>query len=166
MKRGEVVVLAIIGVVVVGTMARNLIGFRSETQPHGIPFYSTADAALQRSGSDLYRDNQCRSCHSLWTLKDAYESVPAPALDGIGSLRTEDWFYAYFSSENPQSILPTRLKHEYSMPSFAALPEEQRRTLARYMASLKVQDWYLEATRAAEYEKLTGKVYPAAHAKE
>jgi hypothetical protein len=27
------------------------------------------------------------------------------------------------------------------------------------MASLKVKDWYLQDTRKAEYEKLTGKTY-------
>jgi hypothetical protein len=32
------------------------------------------------------------------------------------------------------------------------------------MASLKVKDWYLESTRAAEYEKLTGKEYSQSHA--
>ena len=47
------------------------------------------------------------------------------------------------------------------MPSLASLPEAERRTLAKYMASLKVKDWYLESTRAAEYEKLTGKEYSA-----
>ena len=50
------------------------------------------------------------------------------------------------------------------MPSFASLTDAERRTLARYMASLKVKDWYLDSTRAAEYEKLTGKAYPEAHA--
>ena len=42
------------------------------------------------------------------------------------------------------------------MPSYAHLPEQERRLLAQYMASLKVEDWYLEATKKAEYEKLTG----------
>ena len=45
------------------------------------------------------------------------------------------------------------------MPSYAQLPEKERRLLAAYMASLKVQDWYLQETRKAEYEKLTGKDY-------
>jgi sulfur-oxidizing protein SoxX len=42
------------------------------------------------------------------------------------------------------------------MPSYAHLSENERRLLARYMASLRVQDWYLEETRKAEHEKLTG----------
>ena len=117
-----------------------------------------------REAGDLYRSNNCRHCHSLWSVKSALESVPAPALDGIGSLRSEDWFYQYFSSPDPQNILPSRLKAEYRMPSFAQLPDGERRTLAKYMASLKVKDWYLEGTRAAEYEKLTGKAYPEPHA--
>jgi hypothetical protein len=45
------------------------------------------------------------------------------------------------------------------MPSFSQLPESDRHALAGYMASLKVKDWYLEETRKAEFEKLTGKEY-------
>ena len=45
------------------------------------------------------------------------------------------------------------------MPSYASLPEQDRRVLAQYLASLKVKDWYLEQTRKAEYEKLTGLEY-------
>jgi len=61
----------------------------------------------------------------------------------------------------PQSAgnIAFRLKLEYRMPSYAQLPENERRLLASYMASLKVQDWYLEETRKAEYVKLTGKEY-------
>jgi sulfur-oxidizing protein SoxX len=88
------------------------------------------------------------------------EFVPAPILDGMGSLHDEAWFFQYFSAPDPQKILPSRLKPEYRMPSYAQLPEHDRRLLAQYMASLKVQDWYLQETRKAEYEKLTGKEYP------
>jgi sulfur-oxidizing protein SoxX len=165
MKRGEAVILATIGVVVAGLMARNVMSLRSDPQGDpGIPFYSTATPALTRTAGDLYRSNNCRHCHSLWTVKSAFESVPAPALDGIGSLRSEQWFYQYFSAPDPQSILPSRLKREYQMPSLAALTDADRHTLAQYMASLKVKDWYLDGTRAGEYEKLTGNAYPGAHA--
>lgn len=85
------------------------------------------------------------------------QSVPAPALDGLGSLKSEEWFFNYFSAENPQAIVPTRLKAEFKMPSFAYAPEEDRKILSEYMASLKVEDWYLEETKKREYEKLTGK---------
>ncbi|MEO7558320.1 MAG: c-type cytochrome [Gammaproteobacteria bacterium] len=143
-------------------MAKNIwqLSISTEADP-GIPFYSTASPALSRAGSDIYRSLRCKDCHSLWTVRNMLEFVPAPALDGIGSLRNEAWFYAYFSAQNPQSILPTRLKQEYQMPSYAHLPEQDRRVLAAYMASLKVKDWYLEETKKAEYEKLTGKDYPA-----
>jgi Cytochrome c len=165
MRRGEAVIFATIGVVVVGLMVRNALSLRSGKDPdRGIPFYSTATPGLTREAGDLYRSNNCRQCHSLWTVKSAFESVPAPALDGIGSLRTEQWFYEYFSSPNPQNMLASRLKLEYRMPSLANLSDADRHTLAQYMASLKVQDWYLDATRAAEYEKLTGKAYPGPHA--
>lgn len=126
-------------------------------EQEGLPFYSTADAALQRAGSDLYRKLQCRNCHTIWSVKSVYQSVPAPSLDGIGSLRSEDWLYRYFSAENPQAMLPSRLKEKYRMPSYAHLSEQERRTLARYFASLKVRPWYLEEVRRAERRKLTGK---------
>lgn len=105
---------------------------------------------------DIYRDNNCRSCHSLWTLKDTLQSVPAPMLDGIGSLHSEQWLYEYLSAPNPQNIIPTRLKKVYQMPSYASMSEEDRRTMAAYLASLKVKDWYLEQTQKDEYEKLHG----------
>jgi cytochrome c len=164
MKRGEAVILAVMGVAIAGLMVRNAINLRSVRPDPGIPFFSTADQSLARQAGDLYRANNCRHCHTLWTVKSPFESVPAPALDGIGSLRSEEWLYRYFSAAVPQDILPSRLKPEFRMPSFADLPEEQRRILAKYMASLKVKDWYLDTARAAEYEKLTGKEYPRSHA--
>ena len=158
MKRGEKVVLAVIAVTVLAVMGRNL--WRTETEHEvdkGIPYYSTASAALTRDAMDVYRKESCKSCHSLWTVRNMLESVPAPILDGLGSLHNEEWFYQYFSAINPQTILPSRLKQEFRMPSYAQLPENERHLLASYMASLKVQDWYLEETRKAECEKLTGK---------
>ncbi|MEW6352777.1 MAG: cytochrome c [Pseudomonadota bacterium] len=161
LRTGEKWILGIIAALVVISMGKVIwrMGTQTERDP-GIPFYSTATPALARAGSDLYRALNCKSCHTLWTVRNMLEFVPAPALDGIGSLRDEEWFYNYFSAPNPQAILPSRLKQEYQMPSYAHLPEQDRRTLAAYMASLKVKDWYLHETRKAEYEKLTGKDYP------
>jgi len=160
MKRGEKGVLLLIALIVIGAGARNLWHVETEHDvDKGIPYFSTATPALAREAMDIYRKENCKGCHSLWTVKDMLESVPAPILDGIGSLRTEEWFYQYFSAANPQAILPSRLKQEFHMPSYAQLPEHDRHVLASYMASLKVKDWYLEDTRKAEYEKLTGKDY-------
>ena len=160
MKRGEKVVLALMAVMVVSVMLRNVwVNSHDTEKDRGIPFYTTASPELTRQGSELYRQQQCRECHSLWSVRNIMESVPAPALDGIGSLRDEAWFYQYFSAPNPQAILPSRLKPQYRMPSYATLTDDERHTLARYMASLKVEDWYLADTRKAEYEKLTGKDY-------
>ncbi|HKI61093.1 MAG TPA: c-type cytochrome [Mariprofundaceae bacterium] len=129
---------------------------KPDTGEQGLPFYSTADAALARSGSQLYQKLKCQNCHTIWAVKNLYETVPAPSLDGIGSLRTEEWLYLYFSSKNPQKMLPTRLKKEYKMPSYAYLSEDDRIVLSRYFASLKVRGWYLDETRKAEQKKLTG----------
>ncbi len=163
MKRGEWAVLALIALMVGGVVTRNMLvtdgAGSGSTKDRGIPFYTTASPELARAGSDLVRQNQCRQCHSLWSVRDMMQAVPSPPLDGIGSLRDEAWLYQYFSASNPQSILPSRLKPEYRMPSYKDLPEADRRTLARYVASLKVQDWYLEETRKTEFEKLTGKDY-------
>lgn len=157
MKAGEKIVFIVIAIVVTGFMGRNLWRLNTiQEVDKGIPYYSTASATLERAAMDVYRQQNCKSCHSLWTVRDLMKAVPAPILDGMGSLRSEDWFYQYFSAISPQSILPSRLKKEYQMPSYAQLPESERRMLARYMASLKVQDWYLEETRKAEYEILTG----------
>lgn len=160
MRRGERWVWGLIGVVALFALGRGLwqSAIKEEVDP-GIPFYSTAPPELARAGWEVYRRLECKNCHTLWTVRNMLQSVPAPALDGIGSLRDEQWFYSYFSAADPQSILPTRLKPQYRMPSYAHLDEQERRTLAAYMASLKVEDWYLEETRKAQYEKLTGKPY-------
>ncbi|MBI1174490.1 MAG: c-type cytochrome [Sideroxydans sp.] len=160
MKRGEKVVLGIIAVVVLILMARNFWSIETtKVKDRGIPYYSTATPEQARDAMVIYDQNNCKKCHSLWTVKDLMESVPAPILDGIGSLHDEEWFYRYFSAADPQSIVPSRLKKEWRMPSYQQLPEHDRHVLASYMASLKVKDWYLEETRKAEYEKLTGKAY-------
>jgi len=122
-----------------------------------VPFYSTADEVTAKQASDLYRELNCRECHTIWATKNVMQSVPAPSLDGIGSLRDQAWLYTYFSAKDPQSILPSRLKKQYQHPSTADLPEKDRRLLAKYFASMKVKDWYLEETRKAEQRKLTGK---------
>ena len=158
MKAGEKFVLVSIGLLVLFSVVRSELHVK-EKHDNDIPFYSTASYDVASNAMDVIRKNNCKNCHSLWTLKDMLESVPAPMLDGIGSLRTEDWFYDYLSSPDPQKILPTRLKKEYAMPSYASLPEADRRLLAKYLSSLKVKDWYLEQTKEAEYKKLTGLEY-------
>jgi L-cysteine S-thiosulfotransferase len=155
MKRGEKVVLALIGLVLFASVVRSQLHVE-EKHDRDIPFYSTATPDVARKAMDIYRSNGCKSCHTLWTLQDMLQSVPAPMLDGIGSLRTETWLYEYLSSPNPQVVLPSRLKKEYQMPSYATLPEGERHLLAQYLASLKVNDWYFDQTKKAEYEKLTG----------
>ncbi len=160
MRTGEKAIIGgmiVLAIVLMGNRAWELSN-KTEKDP-GIPYYSTASVELRNSAAKLMRDLNCRECHKLWALKDITHNVPAPSLDGMGSIRDEEWMFEYFSAENPQDILPTRLKEQYRMPSYAHLTEEERRTLARYVASLKVEDWYLEETKKARYEKLTGKPY-------
>lgn len=157
MRRGEKVVFTVMAVVVIGLIARN--AWENHTNPvvdKGIPYFTTATAAFEQEAMDVYRQENCKQCHSLWTVRSLLDNVPAPILDGLGSIHDEEWFYRYFSSADPQSIQPSRLKKQWRMPSLAYLPEEKRRLLAKYMASLKVKDWYLEETRKAHDEKLTG----------
>jgi len=157
MKRGEKNLLIGIGAVVVVLMIVNGVRQGSvKEHDRELPFYTTADHDLEHRGGMLYKDLGCRECHSLWSMRDILRNVPAPALDGMGSLRDREWLYKYFSAENPQAILPSRLKKEYQMPSYAKLDEAQRNLLTDYIFSLKVRDWYLEDARAAECRKLTG----------
>ncbi len=124
-----------------------------------VPFYSTATKEVTDRAAKTMHDIGCRKCHSLWGVRDLSQAVPAPALDGMGMFRDEEWLYTYFSAENPQEILPSRLKPEYRMPSLASLSEEERRNLANYMANLKLHDWFFQEAKEARYEKLTGKDY-------
>ncbi len=161
MRRGEKGILILIAVIVGGTMLRNLWSvLDGGEKDKGIPFYSNLSEAEGRKALRLIHDSRCKDCHSLWgATASMMQNVPAPRLDGIGSIRDEAWFYQYLSSPDPQSILPSRLKKEFRMPSFASLPEADRKELAAYLASLKVKNWYLAETRKSEYEKLTGKAY-------
>jgi len=160
MKKGEKgILVGIIGFVVVVMAVKGWMVSQDEEKDPGIPFYSTAPSEFAAKASVLYRKYKCRDCHLLGGLRNIMQAVPAPSLDGMGSLRDEEWLYHYFSAEDPQSIVPSRLKQRFQMPSFAGIPEADRRMLAGYIASLKVEDWYLEETKKAAYEKLTGKEY-------
>ncbi|MBL1277668.1 MAG: c-type cytochrome [Ectothiorhodospiraceae bacterium] len=160
MRKGEKGIL--IGVVAFAVVAMSYKAWQAsevtEKDP-GIPFYTTSSDEFATKASVLYRKYECRDCHSLWGLRNIMQAVPAPSLDGMGSIREEEWLYSYFSAENPQSIIPSRLKLRYQMPSFAKIPETDRRMLAKYISSLKVEDWFLEETKKMRYEKLTGKDY-------
>ena len=162
MQRGEwgtITAIVVIATVLLGIRTWEVL--KPKEPDPGIPFYSTATPELKQKAGKLIDNLQCKSCHKLWgrSLMEMTMNVPAPRLDGIGALRSEEWFYKYFSAEDPQQILPSRLKKEFRMPSFANLSEEERHTLAAYMSSLKVEKWYLHETKKAEYEVLTGKTY-------
>jgi len=160
MRKGDWLIAGLLGLVVATAIGKGIYDAKNPIDDKGIPFYSSASEDVQQAGADLYRNIGCRDCHTIWGIKNIMETVPAPSLDGIGSLRSEDWLYAYFSAENPRDIIPTRLKLKYSMPSYASLPESERRLLAKYFSAMKVKDWYLEQVKASEYKKLTGNPYP------
>lgn len=162
LRSGEKGILIVMAVIVLSLMARNFWDIEtSKAKDKGIPYYTTATPQVSREAMRIYQQNDCSKCHSLWAVRDILRAdVPAPKLDGIGSIRPgEAWFYRYFSAANPQAILPSRLKKRWRMPSYSEMSDHDRKILAKYMASLKVKKWYLEATRKSEYEKLTGKPY-------
>ena len=164
MKKGEKGILAVIAVAVISAMVYKGVSISENTEPdRGIPYYTTASHELETKAGTLMRELNCRDCHkyngAFGGITSLVQNVPSPPLDGIGAIRTEEWFFKYFSAPNPQSILPSRLKKEFQMPSFASLSEEERRLLSTYMASLQVKDWYLEETKKTEFERLTGKPY-------
>lgn len=156
MRKGEKWILAAIGITVVSLAGVNYIRSIGEKPDPGIPFYSTSTKEFSGEATKLIEREHCRDCHSLWTLKNILQSVPAPMLDGIGTLHSEQWLYRYLSAKNPQAIVPSRLKPRFRMPSYAHLPERERRMLAKYLASLKVKDWYLARLKKAEHHALTG----------
>lgn len=160
MKKGEKGILVSIAVIVVLAMVYKAIQVSSNTEKDpGIPFYSDASSEIQKEANIIIRKQNCRNCHILWAQRTLMQSVPAPSLDGIGSIRSKAWLYEYFSAENPQTILPTRLKAEFKMPSYSMLSQSDREILSEYVASLKVKEWYLDETKKREYEKLTGSGY-------
>jgi len=162
MRKGEkIIVGAMLVSVAILSIVKITKSNKDEGEDPGIPYYSDASNEITKSAAKTMHLFDCRKCHSLWGTKAFTQSVPAPSLDGMGMFRSEEWLYAYFSAENPQEILPSRLKEEYRMPSLNSATDEERKDLAKYIASLKVEDWYLEETKKARYEKLTGKKYKA-----
>ena len=160
MRKGEKGIFVVMGISVLVLMGVKMFQQSKNTEPDpGIPYYTTASNELTAEAARIMKDGKCKSCHSLWGTRDMLQAVPAPPLDAMGFFRDEEWLFAYFSAENPQNILPSRLKPEYRQPSFAEFPESDRRMLAEYIASLQVEDWYLEETKKRRYEKLTGKDY-------
>jgi len=157
MRKGEKIILLGIAAIVLTLMAKNAL-YQDDVneEEKELPFFTTASTQLNRDAMAIYRKYQCKSCHSLWTVKDMMQTVPAPALDGIGSLRSREWLADYLAAAEPQKILSSRLKPEFRMPSYAAMPEQERATLVDYLASLKVKDWYLEDLKKSECKKLTG----------
>jgi len=160
MRKGEKI---IVGAMLVSVVVLLVVKAKNHDpdagEDPGIPYYSEASKEVEASAAKTMHLFTCKKCHSIWGTRDFTQSVPAPSLDGMGMFRTEEWLYEYFSAEDPQTILPSRLKPEYRMPSLVAATEQERRDLAKYIASLKVEDWYLEETKKARYEKLTGKEY-------
>jgi len=160
MRKGEKGIFIFIGVAIALVISiRAWLGHFDVSKDQGIPYYTTASHELAQKALSIYKKNKCKSCHTLWSNRDIMRTVPAPPLDGIGVIRTEDWFYEYLSAPDPKIILPSRLKKQFQMPSYAHLPESDRKILAKYLASLKVEDWYLEETKKREFEKLTGESY-------
>lgn len=162
MRKGEKGIFIVMAVIVGAAMVKRMVENDSVNMQRDreIPFYTTVSSTENEKALGLLRDNRCKDCHSLWGgAATMMQSVPAPRLDGIGSIRNEQWFYNYLSAKDPQSILPSRMKAEFRMPSYADLPDSERLEIAKYLASLKVKNWYLMQTRKAEYEKLTGKEF-------
>jgi len=160
MRKGEKGILIGIGVFAIIAMVGKAVLINHQ-DPHAgkIPFYSHAPKEVATKAATLVRQYDCRDCHVYWGKKSIMNSVPAPSLDGIGSLKSEEWLYNYLSAKDPQKILPSRMKMEFQMPSYAEIPEADRKLLASYLASMKVEDWYLPEVKKSEYEKLTGKKF-------
>ena len=160
MRKGEKGILMGIGIFAVIAMIGKAVLIQHQ-DPHAgkIPFYSKAPKEMATKAAHLVREYNCRDCHTYWGKHNIMNSVPAPSLDGIGSLKSEEWIYSYLSAKDPQKIVPSRMKMEFQMPSYADMPEADRKLLAQYLASMKVEDWFFDETKKSEYEKLTGKKF-------
>jgi len=160
MRKGEKGILIGIAVFALVAMIGKAVLMRYQDPNAGkIPFYSHAPKDMATKAAALVRQYSCRDCHVYWGKKSMMNAVPAPSLDGIGSLKSEQWLYDYLSAMDPQKILPTRMKMEFQMPSYAGMPEADRKLLAKYLASMKSEEWYLPEVKKSEYEKLTGKKF-------
>jgi len=160
MRKGEKGILIGIGAfAVIAMVGKAFLMQHQDPRAERIPFFSHESKDMATKAAQLVRKYDCRDCHVYWGKKSIMNSVPAPSLDGIGSLRSEQWLFDYLSAKDPQKILHSRMKMEFQMPSYAEMPESDRKLLAKYLASMKAEEWYMDELKKSEYEKLTGKKY-------
>ena len=130
LKRGEKVMFALAGLVVVAAFGKTFMQVRSSDPSTVRDFYEWTEAGL--AGQARYGSLGCNNCHRAMGTG---EIGVAPVLDGQGTRRTREWLVRYF--ENPTSLVPGSAHDGHLGPDFRLLAAEDRSVLVAFLFGLK-----------------------------
>ncbi|HTZ17046.1 MAG TPA: cytochrome c [Dissulfurispiraceae bacterium] len=85
-----------------------------------------AASVSAKPGADIFKSQGCSACHMIGGVGGAV----GPDLTKVGSRRDKEWIEEQL--KNPKSHNPNSI-----MPSYAKLPEQDRKDLAEYLWELK-----------------------------
>ncbi len=129
MKRGEKLMFAFAGIVVVLAFFRGYQFLTAEEPSVPKHFYEWDETGLQ--GQLLYREKGCNNCHrALGTGEIGY----SPVLDGIGTRRSVNWLRQYLT--DPGTLVNGTAHHGNLGPDFRLLTESERERLTAFLAGL------------------------------
>jgi len=98
----------------------------SEIDTNGWPPVPQGVARQESPGHQAFLAQHCNTCHAI----EGSGGTLAPDLTHIGSRQTKQWILDQINN-------PRGHKADSIMPSFAQLPDEEKRELADYLAGLK-----------------------------
>ena len=130
MKRGEKIVFAIAGLVVIAGIARGYQQITAVDRPPPKNYYEFSEIGLE--GHLVYRKMGCNSCHRAMGTG---EVGIAPVLDGVGTRRTLNWLRDYLT--DPGALVPGTAHYGNLGPDFRLLGDDEREKLAHFLTGLR-----------------------------
>jgi len=140
LKTGEKVLFAIVGVFValatVAYIALEVVRLNSDKEMFVSKTSYDFSEAGQR-GSKFFREANCTSCHRA--VRNGTNM--GLSLDGVGSVRSYDWLYAFL--KNPEKNYGTRTLDHGLRPKeafyVAEMPDDKLRDIAQFISELKAE---------------------------
>lgn len=140
LKTGEKVLLSIVAVFIV-LAAISYVVLETVRLNSDKPLFETKTSfdftSEGAAGSKIFREARCTSCHRA--LRNGTNM--GLSLDGVGSARTYEWIYSFL--KDPEQTYQAKTIDHGAKPKEAAyvaqLPEDDLRSLARFISQLKAE---------------------------
>lgn len=128
---GIFVIFAIIAFIVMQIVSANSEKPLFETKTHA------SLSAEGQQGSELFRLNGCTTCHRA--LRNGTNMGQTADLDGVGSRRSQEWFFAFLQHPAETYGAPTidHAEGERSAAYVAQMPAEKLHAIATFLSELK-----------------------------